>query len=309
MKLVMDLVVNHTSDEHPWFVESRAPGQPRAGLVLVAPGAAGMAPGDARGRADNWGSFFSGPAWEYDEATGEYYLHLFSRKQPDLNWENPEVRRGDLRDDAVVARPGRRRFRMDVINIISKDGPARRRRVAAGATALRRYGGRQPLFCAARGSTSTSPRCTGGLRRREGGLPDRRRDAGCHRGQARLFTTRPGRDRHGVPVRARLARPGSHKWDVFPAGCWTSRPAWGGGRPAWPRRSGTASTGTTTTSHGWSPAYVTWDRRTGPGGMGESLSAHRDADVRVGRAENAAPRADQMPCRHGTCRNQEDVTP
>ena len=95
MKLVMDLVVNHTSDEHPWFVESRSRRQPEARLVLVAAG-----PRRAWSRATpgaeptNWESFFSGPAWEFDQATGEYYLHLFSRKQPDLNWENPQVRAG-----------------------------------------------------------------------------------------------------------------------------------------------------------------------------------------------------------------------
>ena len=119
MKLVMDLVVNHTSDEHPWFVESRSSRE--------------SAKRDWywwRREPNNWGSFFSGPAWEYDEATGEHYLHLFSRKQPDLNWENPEVR------EAVYAMMrwwldrGVDGFRMDVVNMISKDpalpdGPVR----------------------------------------------------------------------------------------------------------------------------------------------------------------------------------------
>ena len=119
MKLVMDLVVNHTSDEHPWFVESRSSRE--------------SAKRDWywwRRDPNNWGSFFSGPAWEYDEATGEHYLHLFSRKQPDLNWENPEVR------EAVYAMMrwwldrGVDGFRMDVVNMISKDpalpdGPVR----------------------------------------------------------------------------------------------------------------------------------------------------------------------------------------
>ena len=76
MKLIMDLVVNHTSDEHPWFVESRSsPRQPQARLVLVAPPR--RTPG-AGAEPTNWRSFFSGPAWELDEASGEYYLHLFS---------------------------------------------------------------------------------------------------------------------------------------------------------------------------------------------------------------------------------------
>src|SRR3954464_3111585 len=81
MRLVMDLVVNHTSDEHPWFAESRANGEsPKRDWYWW------------RRQPNNWRSFFSGSAWQLDEATGEYYLHLFSRKQPDLNWENPEVR-------------------------------------------------------------------------------------------------------------------------------------------------------------------------------------------------------------------------
>jgi oligo-1,6-glucosidase len=86
MRLIMDLVVNHTSDEHPWFVESRSSrDNPRTRLVLVA-----RAP-------NNWRSAFSGSAWELDEATGEHYLHLFSRKQPDLNWENPDSGRRSTR--------------------------------------------------------------------------------------------------------------------------------------------------------------------------------------------------------------------
>jgi oligo-1,6-glucosidase len=115
MKLVMDLVVNHSSDEHPWFAESRASrDSPKRDWYWWRP------PRDGR-EPNNWASAFSGPAWELDEATGEYYLHLFSRKQPDLNWENPEVR------EAVYAMMRRwldrgvDGFRMDVIDMISKD--------------------------------------------------------------------------------------------------------------------------------------------------------------------------------------------
>jgi oligo-1,6-glucosidase len=122
MKLVMDLVVNHSSDEHPWFVESRsAPDSPKRDWYWWRPARDGMAPGTPGAEPTNWGSVFGGPVWEYDEPTGEYYLHLFSRKQPDLNWENPEVR------DAVYAMMrwwldrGVDGFRMDVINMISKD--------------------------------------------------------------------------------------------------------------------------------------------------------------------------------------------
>ena len=110
MKLVMDLVVNHTSDEHPWFVESRASkDNPKRDWYWWRP-----AP-------NNWESFFSGPAWELDEATGEHYLHLFSRKQPDLNWENPEVRHAVHSMMRWWLDRGVDGFRMDVINMISKD--------------------------------------------------------------------------------------------------------------------------------------------------------------------------------------------
>ena len=129
IKLVMDLVVNHTSDEHPWFVESRSSrDNPKRDWYWWRPPRAGHEPGHEPGSRDaaptNWESFFSGPVWEYDEASGEYYLHLFSRKQPDLNWENPEVRQAV---HAMMRRwldRGVDGFRMDVINLISKQvGP------------------------------------------------------------------------------------------------------------------------------------------------------------------------------------------
>jgi len=86
MKLIMDLVINHTSDEHPWFIESRSSkDNPYRDYYIWHPGKNGKEP-------NNWESIFSGPAWEYDEETKEYYMHIFSRKQPDLNWENPKVR-------------------------------------------------------------------------------------------------------------------------------------------------------------------------------------------------------------------------
>jgi oligo-1,6-glucosidase len=121
MKLLMDLVVNHTSDEHPWFVESRSsPDSPKRDWYWWRPPRTGMQPGQPGAEPTNWQSFFSGPAWELDEASGEYYLHLFARKQPDLNWENPQVR------EAVYAMMRRwldrgvDGFRCDVINFISK---------------------------------------------------------------------------------------------------------------------------------------------------------------------------------------------
>jgi oligo-1,6-glucosidase len=121
MKLVMDLVVNHTSDEHPWFIESASSvHSPKRDWYWWRPARDGKEPGEHGAEPNNWGSFFSGPAWQLDPQTGEYYLHLFSSKQPDLNWENPEVR------DAVYEMMnwwldrGVDGFRMDVINFISK---------------------------------------------------------------------------------------------------------------------------------------------------------------------------------------------
>ncbi|ASN51277.1 alpha-glucosidase [Sinomonas sp. R1AF57] len=122
MKLVMDLVVNHTSDEHPWFEESRASkDSPRRDWYWWRPPRPGRKPGTPGAEPNNWGSFFSGSAWQFDEASGEYYLHLFSRKQPDLNWENPEVRQAVYAMMNWWLDRGVDGFRMDVINFISKD--------------------------------------------------------------------------------------------------------------------------------------------------------------------------------------------
>jgi oligo-1,6-glucosidase len=122
MKLLLDLVVNHTSDEHPWFVESRASRDnpkrdwywwrdPRPGAEAGTPGA----------EPTNWESDFSGSAWQWDAATSQYYLHLYSRKQPDLNWENPQVRHAIYAMMRWWLDRGVDGFRMDVINMISKD--------------------------------------------------------------------------------------------------------------------------------------------------------------------------------------------
>ena len=122
MKLVMDLVVNHTSDEHPWFVESRSStDNPKRDWYWWRPARANMEPGAPGAEPNNWGASFGGPAWELDPVTGEYYLHLFSRKQPDLNWENPEVRAAVHAMMRWWLDRGVDGFRMDVINFISKD--------------------------------------------------------------------------------------------------------------------------------------------------------------------------------------------
>ncbi len=121
IRLVMDLVVNHTSDEHPWFVESRDPSSPKRDWYWWRPARPGHQPGTAGAEPTNWESMFSGPAWELDEASGEYYLHLFSRKQPDLNWENPAVRQAVYAMMRWWVARGVDGFRMDVIDLISRD--------------------------------------------------------------------------------------------------------------------------------------------------------------------------------------------
>ena len=123
MKLIMDLVVNHTSDEHPWFVESRDPASAKRDWYVWRPPRDGIAPGAPGAEPTNWGSYFMGPAWEFDPARGEYFLHLFSRKQPDLNWENPEVRQAVYSMMNWWVQRGVDGFRMDVINLISKTLP------------------------------------------------------------------------------------------------------------------------------------------------------------------------------------------
>jgi oligo-1,6-glucosidase len=114
LKLVMDLVVNHTSDEHPWFVESRSSRtNPKRDWYFWLDGREGAEP-------NNWASFFSGPAWTADPATGQYYLHLFHDKQPDLNWRHPQVRQAVHELMRWWLDRGVDGFRMDVINFISK---------------------------------------------------------------------------------------------------------------------------------------------------------------------------------------------
>lgn len=116
MKLIMDLVANHTSDEHPWFLESRkSRDNPYRDYYIWKDPNEGGAP-------NNWQSFFGGDAWEFDENTGQYYLHLFTRKQPDLNWENKKVRQEIYEMMRYWLDKGIDGYRMDVISLISKRG-------------------------------------------------------------------------------------------------------------------------------------------------------------------------------------------
>ncbi|MGX5609224.1 glycoside hydrolase family 13 protein [Bacillus cereus] len=115
IKIMMDLVVNHSSDEHHWFIESKkSKDNPYRDYYIWKPGKDGKPP-------TNWGAAFGGSAWEYDENTDEYYLHLFSKKQPDLNWENPTLRKEIYDMMRYWLDKGVDGFRMDVINFISKD--------------------------------------------------------------------------------------------------------------------------------------------------------------------------------------------
>ncbi|MFJ8531637.1 alpha-glucosidase [Bacillus sp. NPDC094106] len=114
MKLMMDLVVNHTSDEHNWFIESRkSKDNPYRDYYIWRSGKEGKEP-------NNWEAAFSGSVWQYDETTNEYYLHLFSKKQPDLNWDNEVVRKDVYEMMEFWLEKGIDGFRMDVINFISK---------------------------------------------------------------------------------------------------------------------------------------------------------------------------------------------
>ena len=116
IKIMMDLVVNHTSDEHKWFIESRkSTDNPSRDYYIWRPAKEdGSLP-------NNWGSCFSGPAWEYDKTTDMYFLHLFSKKQPDLNWDNPAVRQDVFDMMNWWLKKGVDGFRMDVISLISKE--------------------------------------------------------------------------------------------------------------------------------------------------------------------------------------------
>lgn len=120
IRIVMDLVANHTSDEHAWFVESRA-SKDNAYRDFYWWRDGSVAPDGTRIPPNNWRSVFSGPAWKYDETTDQWYLHLFSTKQPDLNWENPNVRHEIYDMMRWWCDKGIDGWRMDVISMISKD--------------------------------------------------------------------------------------------------------------------------------------------------------------------------------------------
>ena len=136
LKIVMDLVVNHTSDEHPWFIASRSSRDNEyRDYYIWKDGKDGKAP-------TNWQSFFSGSAWEYDKTTGQYYLHCFTKKQPDLNWENEKVRNAVYDMMTWWCEKGIDGFRMDVISALSKDPAYPDGEVTDGI-----YGNIRPYVC------------------------------------------------------------------------------------------------------------------------------------------------------------------
>jgi alpha-glucosidase len=116
IKVIIDYVPNHTSDQHPWFLESRSSrdNSKRDWYLWVDPKPDGSPP-------NNWGSLFGGPAWEWDERTGQYYFHHFLKEQPDLNWRNPEVREAMLDVLRFWLDRGVDGFRMDVVGMLLKD--------------------------------------------------------------------------------------------------------------------------------------------------------------------------------------------
>ena len=115
MKLIIDLVVNHTSDEHDWFIESKSSQNNKFRDYYI------WKEGDKKNPPNNWTSFFGGSAWKKDSISNDYYLHYFSKKQPDLNWENNKVRKEVHELMKFWLEKGIDGFRMDVIPFISKD--------------------------------------------------------------------------------------------------------------------------------------------------------------------------------------------
>ncbi|MEJ5311913.1 MAG: alpha-amylase family glycosyl hydrolase [Anaerolineae bacterium] len=134
LKIIIDWVPNHTSDQHPWFIESRSSRDnpkrdwyiwrdpaPHRGEEQGSEPLPPLGGGRVGGPPNNWGSFFGGPAWTYDELTGQYYLHQFCKEQPELNWRNPQVKAAMFDTLRFWLKRGVDGFRMDVIGLIIKD--------------------------------------------------------------------------------------------------------------------------------------------------------------------------------------------
>ncbi|WEV71942.1 alpha-glucosidase [Bifidobacterium sp. ESL0790] len=157
LKVVMDLVVNHTSDEHAWFQASRDKNDEHADWYWWRPARKGHEPGAPGAEPNKWGSYFGGSAWTYDLKRGEYYLHQYSSKQPDLNWENPAVRKAIYAMMNWWMDRGVDGFRMDVIVEISK-------RVDSHGHLPGEQGGHIPDLPASHGYSTPFLACTDGPR-------------------------------------------------------------------------------------------------------------------------------------------------
>ncbi len=193
MKLILDLVVNHSSDEHAWFVESRkSKDNPYRDYYIWRPAKDGGVP-------NNWASFFSGSAWKLDPTTGDYYLHLFADKQPDLNWDNPKLRNEVYDLMKFWLDKGVDGFRMDVIPFISKHPDLRRLSAAVHRPSRILLHARPPSPRLPQGDEPRSPLK---IRRH-----DRRRSLRSYaRAGARPHRRSPRRTQHDLLLRHRASR-------------------------------------------------------------------------------------------------------
>lgn len=257
MKLVMDLVVNHTSDEHQWFIDSRDPASDKRDWYVWRPAREGFEPGAEGAEPTNWGSYFTGSAWQYDEASGEYYLHLFSRKQPDLNWENPSVRQAVYAMMNWWVERGVDGFRMDVINLISKTLPLVDGEPTPGLGGL----------CYDPGMVANGPRLEEFLKEMNAavGLSQRQlftvgEMLAVDVDHARRYTSFEADELGMVFTFEHMSldqQPGVSKFFWPRCTCPTSRRTWRCGSTGWPMTAGTRCTGTTTTSRGSSAGSAT----------------------------------------------------
>ena len=161
LKIVMDLVVNHTSDEHAWFEASKDKDDPHADWYWWRPARPGHEPGTPGAEPNQWGSYFGGSAWEYCPERGEYYLHQFSKKQPDLNWENPAVRRAVYDMMNWWLDRGIDGFRMEINSLTSKRTDANGRQPGGTGSEL------QDLPVGEEGYSNPNPFCADGPRQDE----------------------------------------------------------------------------------------------------------------------------------------------